>query len=300
MGTLKYLFLSFRPKQWAKNTLLFMALLFSIDLYWDPSNLHLLGNLLGRVALAFALFCLLSSSIYLLNDLLDLESDRRHPEKRRRPLASGALRPPYAIACLFLLVAVALPLSFLLHPGFGLVAVGYLALEITYTFLLKHLIILDVFAVATGFLLRAVAGAVVIEVPISPWLYLCTALGALFIAITKRRQELLVMKENASSHRATLGHYTMPLLDEMTALVAASTIIAYSLYTFTAPNLPPNHAMMLTIPFVLYGILRYLYLVQARNLGEAPEEALFRDKPLLITVLLWAAAATAILIFYRG
>jgi len=196
-----------------------------------------------------------------------------------------------------LIPLVTLPLSFLLDPYFGLVALAYLLTMIFYSFVLKNIVILDVLTVAAGFVLRAVAGAVVISVPISPWLYVCTTLLALFIGISRRRHELVLLAENANEHRASLNEYSLPLLDQMIAVVTSATIIAYSLYTFSAPNLPPNHAMMLTIPFVLYGLFRYLYLIHVENKGGTPEEIFLSDLPMMIALGLWALAVIAILYF---
>jgi len=197
-----------------------------------------------------------------------------------------------------LIPLVALPLSFLLDFYFGLVALAYLLTMIVYSFVLKNIMILDVLTVAAGFVLRAVAGAVVISVPISPWLYVCTTLVALFIGFSRRRHELVLLAENANQHRASLNEYSLPLLDQMIAVVISATIIAYSLYTFSAPNLPANHAMMLTIPFVLYGVFRYLYLIQVKSLGGSPEEIFLSDLPLIIDLGLWALAVIGILYLF--
>ncbi len=276
-----------RPKQWPKNVFIFTALVF-VEQLFAPIPL------LKTIA-AFALFCLLSSTVYIINDVADIEKDRRHPTKRLRPLPSGQLKPSVAIAAGVLILLITLPLSFLLNVQFGFVALAYLLLMITYSFVLKNFVILDVLTVAAGFVLRAVAGAVVISVPISPWLYVCTTLLALFIGISRRRHELILLAESANEHRASLNEYTLPLLDQMIAVVTSATIIAYSLYTFSAPNLPSNHTMMLTIPFVLYGLLRYLYLIHVEGKGGTPEEIFFSDLPLIIDLGLWALAVIAIL-----
>ncbi len=278
-----------RPKQWAKNLILFVGLIFSDDrlLFHLPS--------LGRTVVAFFLFCLLSSSVYILNDLTDIEKDRKHPVKRHRPLPSGRLAPRVAQAALVAELAAALGGSFLLGPAFGLVALIYLVINIAYSFSLKNVVILDVFTIAAGFVLRAVAGAVVIGVAISPWLYVVTILLALFLAIGKRRHELLLLEEGRGAHRRVLEEYSAPLLDDMLSVVMASTVIAYSLYTFTAENLPDNHAMMLTVPVALYGLFRYLYLIHRRNAGGAPEEVLFQDRPLLAAILVWGLMVIVIL-----
>ncbi len=278
-----------RPKQWPKNVFIFTALVFVEELFTP-------APLLKTIA-AFILFCLMSSAVYLINDVVDIEKDRQHPTKRLRPLPSGQLKPSVAIAAGALIPLVTLPLSFLLDFYFGLVALGYLLTMIVYSFTLKNIMILDVLTVAAGFVLRAVAGAVVISVPISPWLYVCTTLVALFIGFSRRRHELVLLAENANQHRASLNEYSLPLLDQMIAVVTSATIIAYSLYTFSAPNLPPNHAMMLTIPFVLYGLFRYLYLIHVENKGGTPEEIFLSDLPMIIALGLWALAVIAVLYF---
>lgn len=277
-----------RPKQWTKNLLLYAGALFSRRLL-DPQAF-------GRATLAFLLFCALSSAVYILNDWVDLEQDRRHPRKRHRPLASGALPLPVAVAALVLLLLIGVGGSFLwLGTPFGLLALLYLAVMVAYSFWLKHIVILDVFTIAAGFVLRAFAGAVAIPVVISPWLFICTLLLALFLGLGKRRHELVLLEEAAGEHRPILLEYTPQLLDEMMGVVTASVVIAYSLYTFSAENLPENHAMMFTIPFVLYGIFRYLYLVHRRNEGGSPEELLLGDWPLLLDVVLWGLTSMAIL-----
>jgi len=285
------LFKTMRPKQWTKNVFIFTALVFDEKLF-TPSPL------LKTIA-AFILFCLTSSAVYLINDVVDIEKDRQHPTKRLRPLPSGQLKPSVAIAAAVLIPLVTLPLSFLLDLHFGFVALAYLLTMIVYSFVLKNIVILDVLTVAAGFVLRVAAGAIVVDVQrFSPWLYICATLVALFIGISRRRHELVLLAENANEHRASLSEYSLPLLDEMISVVASATVIAYSLYTFSAPNLPPNHAMMLTIPFVLYGIFRYLYLIHVKNKGGTPEEIFLSDLPIIIALGLWALAVIAVLYFF--
>ncbi len=288
MATWRALLKTMRPKQWTKNAFVFTALVFDRKLFYpDP---------LLRTVLAFVLFCLASSAVYLVNDLADMESDRQHPTKRFRPLAAGDLSPRVAAVAAGVLVLLAVGGAFAVHTGLGLVLSGYLALQLAYSFLLKHLVIIDVMTVAAGFVLRVVAGVVVVQVErFSPWLYVCTTLLALFIAINRRRHELTLLADNAANHRRILDEYTLSFLDEMNSMVTASTVIAYSLYTFSAPNLPSNHAMMLTIPFVLYGLFRYLYLVHVKGEGGAPDELILRDLPLFLTVVLWVLAVVLIL-----
>jgi len=280
-----------RPKQWPKNVFIFTALVFDEKLFTP-------APLLKTIA-AFVLFCLTSSAVYLINDVADIEKDRQHPTKRLRPLPSGQLKPSVAIAAGVLIPLVTLPLSFLLDLYFGFVVLVYLVTMIVYSFVLKNMIILDVLTVAAGFVLRVAAGAIVVDVErFSPWLYICATLVALFIGISRRRHELILLAENANEHRASLNEYSLPLLDEMISVVASATVIAYSLYTFSAPNLPPNHAMMLTIPFVLYGIFRYLYLIHVKSKGGTPEEIFLSDLPIIIALGLWALAVIAILYFF--
>jgi len=285
---LRGLLATMRPKQWTKNVFIFAAIVFDEKLF--------IPVLLVRVLLGFVLFCLLSSTVYLINDLADIEKDRQHPRKRFRPLPSGRLSPRAARVAAVIIPLVSLPLSFALSLPFGIIAVIYLLLNVGYSFGLKNVVILDVLVVAAGYVLRVAAGAQVITVErFSPWLYVCTTLGALFISIAKRRHELLLLEAGANQHRASLEEYTQHLLDEMIAVVASTTIIAYALYTFSAPNLPANHGMMLTIPFVLYGIFRYLYLIHVKNEGGSPDELFLKDKPLLLTIVLWGIAVVVVL-----
>ncbi len=278
-----------RPRQWVKNGFIFAALVFDRQLTRPRAVLWTLAG--------FAIFCLLSGAVYIVNDLSDREQDRLHPQKRHRPIASGRLPIPVAVTLAIALPLILIPLAFELRPRFGWVAAGYYGLMLFYTFVLKHIPLLDVFALAAGFLLRVEAGVALIEVQrFSPWLYMVTLFIALFLGLGKRRAELELLAGNAINHRKVLKGYTLPFLDQMINIAAAATIMAYSLYTFSAPNLPPNHAMMFTIPFVVYGLFRYLYLIHVRGYGGAPEEALFRDRPLQITVVLWGLLI--LLIFY--
>ena len=295
---LRYLLRSLRPRQWTKNLIVFLTLIFSINQEWELSEPSSWGPMLGRSALVFLLFCLISSADYLVNDVVDRENDRRHPEKRSRPIAAGLLSPRTALTWAAALALLSLGGGFALEWRVGATLAGYAALMLSYTFLLKHIVLLDMMAIGAGFVLRAMAGALAIDVPISPWLYVVTALGALFLVIHKRRAELTMLEADAAEYRPILEEYSAHLLDQMASLVTASTLIAYGLYTFTAENLPENNAMMLTIPFVLYGLLRYLYLVHQRNEGGSPEEILLRDRPLLIDILLWVTTAATVLVVF--
>ncbi|MHB8646991.1 MAG: decaprenyl-phosphate phosphoribosyltransferase [Thermomicrobiales bacterium] len=276
-----------RPKHWIKNGFLFAGIIFAKQL----TNLSAIGHVLA----AFALFCVVASAIYFLNDLRDRAADRLHPKKRFRPIAAGEISAPLAWTVALIGLGVAVPLALLLRPAFGLIIVGYVALQFAYTYWLKEQVLLDVFALATSFVLRAMAGAVVIAAPISPWLYVCTVLLSLCLGFAKRRHELMLLESGAGSHRAVLDEYSATLLEEIIAVVTSATVMAYALYTFNAENLPKNHAMMFTIPFVLYAVFRYLYLVYRKGEGGSPEEALFADRPLLVCIVLWAATSIAIL-----
>jgi len=276
-----------RIKQWTKNALVFFALIFDKQLFQAEAFL--------RTVLGFLLFCLISSAVYIFNDISDLEADRQHPEKKNRPLPSGKLPIRLAWVAGIFLVVLVMPLSYLLSPVFAIIVLGYFLLILAYSKWLKHIAILDVLIIAAGFVLRVHAGVSLITIErFSPWLYVVTTLGALYVGFGKRRAELALLAGNANSHRRVLDGYTIPLLDQYILIVSSTTILAYSLYTFSAPNLPENHSMMLTIPFVLYGVFRYLYLVQSKHAGGAPEEVLLSDRPLQLTILLWGLAVMGI------
>jgi 4-hydroxybenzoate polyprenyltransferase len=277
-----------RPRQWIKNGVIFAALVFDRQL--------LLPEPLLRTSIGFVLLCLLSSTVYIFNDLADIEKDRLHPRKRLRPLPAGRLNKSVALSAAVLMPLVAVPLSFVLEWRFGLIAVLYLFSNLLYSFRLKNVVIVDVLLVALGFVLRVGAGVVLITVArFSPWLYICITLLALFMGFGKRRGELVLMADNSNASRRVLQDYSLPLLDELITIVSSATIMAYSLYTFSAANLPDNHAMMLTIPFVLYGIFRYLYLIHNKGEGGAPDELVLTDRPLQTTFILWGVSAVAVL-----
>jgi len=283
-----------RPKQWIKNLLVFAGLVFTLNERWRLFSPEM-WRYLARSFAAFVLFSLISSTIYLLNDVRDVEKDRRHPVKRNRPVASGALPPWLAVTTALTLMPLVFTAAFLLSRPFFIVVASYVVMQFGYIFLLKELVLVDVFIIAIGFVMRAVSGVVVLGAQISPWLYTVTLLGALFLGLCKRRNELVLLEGRAADHRKILERYTAPLLDSLTSIVASSTIMAYSLYTFTSPALPSNNLMMLTVPFVIFGMFRYLYLAHSHNAGGSPEEVFLRDKPLLVTMGLWILSTGLIL-----
>lgn len=280
---------SMRPRQWPKNVFMLAALIFDRQLTNIPAVIKTIEGII--------LFCLLSSCVYIINDIADREADKNHPYKRNRPIASGKLPINIAIVVVVIIILVTLPLSFLLSTGFGIISVGYFLMMLAYSKWLKHISLIDVFIIAAGFVLRVAAGVSLIQVErFSPWLYVVITLLALFIGFGKRRAELTTLAEEANSHRRVLDGYNIALLDQLITIVLSTTIIAYSLYTFSAPNLPSNHTMMLTIPFVLYGVFRWLYLVQVKNEGGAPEEIVLTDRPLQLTLALFGISV--LIIFY--
>lgn len=291
-----------RPQQWVKNLLVYLALIFARRVTDLPA--------VGRVTIAFCAFCLAASAIYILNDLMDRERDRSHPRKRLRPLASGVVTSGQAItlmvACLIgagvltALLASRIPLAgdpFARWGGsaalFVLCVLGYIGVNVLYSLWLKHVVLLDIFLIAAGYVLRALAGAFVIPVPISPWFYLCITFGALFLALGKRRAELLLLNDDAYSHRRNLREYTLPLLDQLIMIVVTCTLISYSLYTFQGEN--ASHDLMLTIPLVVFGLFRYLYLLYVKAAGDRPDELLWRDRQIFVTIALWFGLALALL-----
>lgn len=279
-----------RPRQWVKNGVLFAALLFTLD------QRHAVADLV-RLFAGFACFCAIASATYLWNDLWDLEQDRKHPRKRHRPIASGRLPRRVASVALGVLLAVGAGGSLALGLPFAGVAIGYALLTLLYSVWLKHQVILDVMALAGGFVLRAVAGAVALDVEISPWLLVCTTLGALFLGLSKRRAEIALLAEGAASHRPILSEYSVPLLDQLIGIVSASTLISYCLYTLSSKTGAQHPALVLTIFPVAYGLFRFLYLIHRRDSGGDPTADLLEDRPLMVAVLLWGAMVAAILRF---
>ncbi len=293
MAQLPLILRTMRPKQWTKNLFCYVGLVFAAQLGHIDAVL--------RSTAAFVIFCILSGAVYLLNDLVDLEKDRAHPLKRKRPLASGALSPALARLALIICAVGGVVGAWLVTPWFALVAAGFLVLNIFYSYVLKNIVLLDLFGIAGGFLLRALAGTVVIGVAMSPWLYLCTLLGALFLGLGKRRHELIVLEDRAALHRKILGEYTTEFLEELISIVSAAILMTYSLYTFFPQPGGGVHGqvqpswLMATIPFAIYGVFRYLYLVHLKSEGGAPEEVLLSDLPLIIDILAWAFSMVVIL-----
>ena len=288
-STAALLLISARPEQWTKNLFVFAGLLFGHRL--------LDGQAVAFAAAAFAIFCALSSAVYLFNDVADREGDRVHPLKRTRPVATGELSPRAAVIAAGFLGAAALPAALQVRPGLAVVAGAYLVILLLYSTLLKHVVIVDVLTIAAGFVLRAVAGAVAVDVPISQWLLVCTTLLALFLVLSKRRHELTLLADGATEHRRILEEYSPYLLDQMVGVVTASTLVAYAIYATSAETAHRlgTDRLGLTIPFVLYGIFRYLYLVHQKRGGGSPSALLLADRPLLACVALWVVSVVLIL-----
>ncbi len=283
------LIISMRPEQWTKNLVIFAALIFGARLL-DPAAV-------GRSLAAFCIFCALSAVVYLLNDVSDREADRRHPLKARRPIAAGTLSPAVALSWAAAIGTAALAWAAWLQPRLGIVAVAYVGLSATYSWWLKYIVIVDVLAIAIGFALRAAAGGVAVQVPVSDWLLVCTMLLALFLGLSKRRHELTLLANDARGHRRILEEYNPYLLDQMVGVVTASTLVAYIIYC-TSPETVARfstHGLVLTTPFPIYGIFRYLYLVHRRQGGGSPSEMLLTDRPLLACVALWGLTVIAII-----
>lgn len=278
---------SLRPKQWTKNLLLFAGYIFTVEQNHPP-------EILLRVVFAFGLFCAISGATYILNDAADAERDRKHPRKCNRPIASGRVSVRAALTFACLLIGGSLWGAFHLDFGFGVLASVYFALTVAYSMSLKHMVIVDILVVAAGFVIRAAAGAVVIDVTISPWLLVCTTLLALFISLAKRRAEVVALADGGSEHRKTLADYSVPMLDQMLTVSGSACLMGYFLYTFSPRVDGPAHpmAMMATIPFVIYGLFRYLFLIHNNpEGGGSPEQLLLEDKPLLLNVILYVIAA---------
>lgn len=282
------LFRQLRPKQWTKNLLIFAAPLFSFEGV-NPGVLF--DTLIGFFLLSFVSGC-----VYIVNDYADREADRNHPVKKYRPMASGALPPKLAIVFGALLLIASLAVSYLLNPLFTVLLVLYFAMNVAYSFRLKHVVIIDIMIIAAGFVLRAIAGGLVIHVPFTPWFLLCTMLLSLFLAIGKRRHELHLLQHDKGSHRKVLDQYSFDLLDQMSSIVTTATIISYSLFTFTSGR---TVHLMWTIPFVIYGMFRYLYLIHIEKKGGAPDRVLLEDAHILVTVILYVISVIGILVYFE-
>ncbi|WP_307417090.1 decaprenyl-phosphate phosphoribosyltransferase [Paenibacillus sp. W2I17] len=287
-STVSGLFRLLRPKQWTKNLLLFAALLFSFE---EIRTETILATLLG-----FILFSLVAGCVYILNDFVDRDRDRQHPVKKYRPMASGQVNPSHALLFGIILLILSVGTAFMMNPLFGVLCIVYFLLNVSYSFVLKHLVILDMMTIAAGFVLRAIAGGVLIHVQFTPWFLICTMLLSLFLAIGKRRNELTLLEGNTGSHRKVLDKYSITLLDQFNTIVTTATIISYSLFTFTSDR---TIHLMWTIPLVIYGMFRYLYLIHMKNQGGSPDRVLFEDKPILITVMLYVISVITIFAIFE-
>lgn len=278
-----------RPQQWIKNLFIFAALVFSGHLYSSAD--------LTRTIAGFALFSIAASGVYLFNDITDLGRDRLHPVKSRRPLPSGRLRVPTAWTASGVLAAGSLAGAWLLEPAFAGILLTYVALNVLYSLVLKNVVILDVMTIAAGFVLRVLAGAAIISVPTSEWLIICTVLLSLFLGFSKRRHELTMLDASADNHREVLQHYSPYFLDQMIGIVSASTVMSYILYTISEDTIAKfgTKNLIYTVPFVLYGIFRYLYLVHKRDEGGDPTRLALTDRPLLLNTILWICLASAVI-----
>lgn len=277
-----------RPKQWTKNVLVFAALIFSIKIVTVA--------MWGKCIASFLLFCLVSGCVYVLNDYVDREADSQHPEKRHRPIASGRLGPRRALVFGFILLVGSLFMAFALDPWFSLLLLGYFMINVAYSMKLKHIVIIDIMVIAFGFVLRAIGGGLVIGIAFTPWFLICTMLLALFLAISKRRHELYLLSENKGEHRRVLEQYSPELLNQLNSIVTTAAIMSYSLFTFTSGH---TIHLMWTIPLVMYGIFRYLYLIHMKGKGGKPEEILLEDGHILATVMLFAVMVVVILYYFE-
>jgi len=282
----KYIFLSMRPEQWIKNFFVFTALLFSKNLLNLSKDIDAL--------VGFIIFCMITGCSYIINDLVDLEKDKLHPTKSQRPIASGRLNKTTAIKITTIICLVSLSFAFYINSFFGIIVLTYFLLNIGYSIYLKNIVIIDVVTIASGFVLRVLGGAVIISVTSSQWLILCTILLSLFLGFSKRRHELVLLEDNATGHRKVLEHYSPYFLDQMISVVTASTVICYALYTMSKDTIEKlgTSKLIYTIPFVLYGIFRYLYLVHQKEKGGSPTEIVFTDKPMIVNIILWVIAST--------
>ena len=285
-----------RPKQWIKNGLLFLPMLFAINQAWSLTNLEPIPGHLLRLVVLFMAFCMVSSSVYLFNDLMDRESDRLHPTKRHRPIASGSTTVPTAIALMLILGLVGLSAMFYLNLVLGCIGILYVGINVAYSLGLKKAVLVDIIMVASGYVIRAGAGAVAVGVAPSPWLYVVTAAGAMFIVLGRRYAEMRLAGEAVGQTRAVLRNYAGPFISQLLSISATTALVSYTLYAVEAKNLPANQTMLLTVPFVVFGLFRYLYLLNTSPEAESPERLITRDLPFLITVIGWIGTATMVLL----
>jgi len=285
-----------RPLQWAKNGLVFLPFLFAVDIAWSVDSAGTVPDLLLRLALVFIGFCGMASGVYVLNDLMDREADRRHPLKRNRPIASGRVSVPVAVVLMVALTGAGLAVNWYVGQLLGLVGILYLAINVGYSLGGKNLPLLDVFAVASGYVIRAVFGALAIDVEPSPWLYTTTGAGALFIVLGRRYAEVRLAGEDAGEQRSALNHYAGPFISQLLNISATAALLSYTLYTIEADNLPDNNAMLFTLPLVALGLFRYLYLLNTSERAEAPEQLMVRDLPLLACIVAWLAVSAVVLL----
>lgn len=289
-------FHALRPRQWVKNVLVFLPFVFAINIAWFPADPASVPELGLRVMAVFVSFCVLSSGVYLFNDLMDREADRVHPIKRHRPIASGRISVPLAVGSMAALLLMGLGGMWLLSPLLGVISLLYLAINLGYSLGIKQIVLMDVIAVASGYVIRAVAGAVVIGVAPSPWLYATTAAGALFIVLGRRFAEVRLAGDNAAAQRSVLKDYAEPFISQLLIISATAALLSYTLYTVEAENLPDNNTMLLTIPFVAFGLFRYLFLLNTSRDAESPEQLISRDLPLVLSILCWTGVAALILL----
>ena len=285
-----------RPLQWAKNGLVFLPFIFAVDIAWKPDDLDSVPELLLKLILVVLAFCALASASYLFNDLMDRTKDRLHPVKRNRPIASGDVDAPVAWVVMAVLTTTGLTVMILLDPLVGIAGGLYSVINIGYSFGLKHVVLLDVFAVTSGYVLRAATGAIAIDVMPSPWLYATTGAGALFIVLGRRFAEVRLAKEKAEEQRPVLKDYSGPFINQLLLLSAAAAWLSYTLYTVEASNLPENNTMLFTIPFVTFGLFRYLFLLNNSEQAEAPELLIIQDIPLFLSIACWIGVSTLVLL----
>ncbi|PKB68720.1 MAG: decaprenyl-phosphate phosphoribosyltransferase [SAR202 cluster bacterium Io17-Chloro-G4] len=285
-----------RPQQWVKNALVFLPFLFAIEQAWSLDNLDPVPELIGKLFIVFAGYCALSAAVYLFNDLSDRKADQQHPVKKHRPIASGKVGVPMAVTVMVALTAAGLAATFLVELVLGGIGLIYLAINVAYSLGLKRIVLVDVMAVASGYVIRAVAGAVAIDVTPSPWLYATTAAAALFIVVGRRYAEVRLAGDEASEQRSVLGKYAGPFISQLLTITATAAWLSYTLYTVEADNLPQNNTMLLTIPLVSFGLFRYLYLLNTSKEAEAPEQLIMRDVPLVLSIVGWIVAAVLVLI----